>query len=143
MEDESVIEQHLNRQERAIMSDINAASQAWGDTEVTLEGHYSRLFAILVVLEGENPRLLDILGSGYFSAFADAKGEWDNNLKRAKMTLTAMASRMGEEVAAYFHETLRYFIDMKERNIAAARIFGRALCRMHPKTVRLAEEAAA
>ncbi len=130
---------HINQQEQAIQDGIAAAAQAGGD-----RGQMEHIYELLrTALEGIGiaaPETLGVLSSGYITAFVDAGTQWEYHIQRAGLVLKAVASRLFG-IDETLSTVLQEFDYMRRTKPEAARIFGRALCRLHPDTVGLAEEA--
>lgn len=134
------ISTHIANQEKAIWKGISAATKAGGDQERMVHS-FEVLRTAIEGVEVAVPTAIDMLGAGFFSAFADAGDQWDYHLDRARSALT-IAAPMMSGLETTFSLVLEEFIVLRQRNVEAARHFGFALCRMHPMTVELAKQAA-
>ena len=137
------IEKHIEGQEEAIYAAMREAVD--GDDISWLEATFCKLKHILSSLDTNfGARPLEMLGSGYFPAFANL---YDLRvLEMATAALLAIKSAVPPDCRGLIDELrgiLGGMVIMMGWHQKKAKIFGLAICRMHPATLHLAEEAAA
>ena len=116
---------------------LSLAAEA-GEDRATLDRKFGFLrSAIESPFLDEEETLLNLLGT-YFKAFMDAKENWDSYLQQAHDTLGRMETESVNPsipaILVIFRVVLNFFVELKQRNIAAARFLGKAFAEMHPAT---------